>query len=127
MPGKLTYNKHEKLKSRKLLQELFAKAQSFPVFPLKVFYMPLEENAPLQVGVGVSSRNFRKAVDRNRIKRLLRECYRLHKLPLHDLVSGKKKPVAVFFLYIGKELPEYSLLEEKMELALQKLESQLAR
>lgn len=128
MAGKLTYNKHEKLKSRKLLQQLFAKAKSFSVFPVKVFYMPLEEATVnrLQVGVGVSARNFRKAVDRNRVKRLLRECYRLNKLSLHALVNEKQKPLAVFLLYIGKELPEYNLLDEKMKLALTKLEANLA-
>jgi ribonuclease P protein component len=91
MTGKLTYNRQEKLKSRKLLQQVFATAKSFSVFPVKVFYMPLENTAAarLQVGVGVSARNFKKAVDRNRIKRLLRECYRLNKLPLHALVYRK--------------------------------------
>ncbi len=127
MAGTFTYNKTEKLKSRKVLQQLFAQAKSFGVFPLKVFYMPLAEvtTANLQVGVGVSARNFRKAVDRNRIKRLLRECYRLNKLSLHAAVSDKKKPIAVFFLYTGKELPDYTLLDEKMKLALIKLESTL--
>lgn len=128
MAGKLTYNKHEKLKSRKLLQQLFAGAKSFSVFPVKVFYLPLEDaaNERLQVGVGVSARNFKKAVDRNRIKRLLRECYRLNKLSLHTFVNEKQKPVAVFFLYLGKELPEYELLNGKMKLALTKLEDSLA-
>ena len=128
MAGKLTYNKHEKLKSRKLLQQLFATAKSFSVFPVKVFYMPLEETTfnSLQVGVGVSARNFRKAVDRNRVKRLLRECYRLNKLSLHAFVNEKKKPLAIFLLYIGKELPDYNLLDEKMKLALTKLEANLA-
>ncbi len=90
--------------------------------------MPLDEavNKSIQVGVGVSARNFRKAADRNRIKRLLRECYRLNKALLHDAVNEKKKPVAVFILYLGKELPEYALLDEKIKLALTKLASNIA-
>jgi ribonuclease P protein component len=122
-----TYHKTEKLKSRKLLQELFARGKSFSVFPLKVFYMDLPDasNEAVQAGVGVSARNFRKAVDRNRIKRLLRECYRLNKLPLYTTVKQKNKSIAVFFLYIAKELPEYSLLEEKMKLALTKLQDNI--
>ena len=128
MTGTFTYNKHEKLKSRKLLQQLFATARSFSVFPVKVFYMPLDEavEKTVQVGVGVSARNFRKAVDRNRIKRVLRECYRLNKTVLHEAVNDKKKPLAVFILYLGKELPEYALLDEKMKLALTKLVSNIA-
>jgi ribonuclease P protein component len=123
-----TYHKTEKLKSRKLLQELFAQGKSLQVFPLKVFYMYLPEAAVenVQAGVGVSARNFRKAVDRNRIKRLLRECYRLNKLPLYATVEQKNKRIALFFLYTGKELPAYSLLEEKMKLAITKLQDNLA-
>jgi len=75
--------------------------------------------------VGVSARNFRKAVDRNRIKRLLRECYRLNKLPLHEKSKLSNKPLAVFFIYIGKELPEYAVLDEKMKAVITKLESLL--
>ena len=89
--------------------------------------MPLPESFtdPVQAGVGVSARNFRKAVDRNRIKRLLRECYRLNKLSLHERIRQSNKPIAVFFLYTGKELPEYALLDEKMKLVITKLESLL--
>lgn len=128
MSGAFTYNKTEKLKSRKLLQEVFAQGKSFSVFPLKVFYIPQTAagSVAVQAGVGVSARHFRKAVERNRIKRLLRECYRINKLPLYAAVQEKNKPLAVFFLYIGKELPEYNLLQEKMKLALLKLKDNIA-
>ena len=102
---------------------MFTGGRSFSVFPLKVFYSFSEEQAiaTLQAGVGVSIRNFRKAVDRNRIKRLLREAYRLNKPPLFTAISEKKKNAALFFLYIGKELPELPLLNEKMRAALERL------
>jgi ribonuclease P protein component len=118
-----SYHKTEKLKSRKRLNELFTKGRSFAVFPVKVFYVvdAACEN-PVKAGVGVSARNFKKAVDRNRIKRLLRECYRLNKIALHETASKQEKSVSVFFLYIGKELPEYEMLFEKMKTALLKLE-----
>ena len=123
-----SYSAKEKLKSRKLLDQLFTKGRSFSVFPVKVFYMPLPATAdhPVKAGVGVSAKHFRKAVDRNRIKRLLRECYRLNKQPLYATVATKQKQLAVFFLYIGKEIPEYPLLNEKMLAALQKLETVIA-
>ena len=126
MSATYSYNSKEKLKSRKLIDELFAKGKSFSVFPVKVFYMPLTEmtNHPIKAGVGVSARNFKKAVDRNRIKRLLRECYRLNKQGLH--IMAAQKPVAVFFLYIGKDMPDFLLLNEKMRAALGKLENAVA-
>ena len=90
--------------------------------------MPLQEpvDHPVKAGVGVSTRNFRKAVHRNRIKRLLRECYRLNKtlLPINEAVN--QKPVAVFFLYVGKEMPAFLWLNEKMQLVLTKLQSAIA-
>ncbi|MES2002902.1 MAG: ribonuclease P protein component [Bacteroidota bacterium] len=129
MAATYSYNKTEKLKSRKALNALFTGGKTFSVFPVKLFYMPLPEEAvqAIQVGVGVSARHFKKAVDRNRIKRLLRECYRLNKLSLHATATANQKKIAVFFLYIGKELPEYAMLNEKMLQALTKLEEKLVR
>jgi ribonuclease P protein component len=128
MAATYSYNKKEKLKSRKLLDQLFTKGRSFSVFPIKVFYMPIAEGAdnPIKAGVGVSARNFNKAVHRNRIKRLLRECYRLHKSILSVSKEVDHKPFAVFFLFVGKEMPDFILLNEKMPLALTKLESIIA-
>ena len=128
MAATYSYTATEKLKSRKLLDQLFTKGRSFSVFPVKVFFMllPDQTDQAIQAGVGVSARNFRKAVDRNRIKRLLRECYRLNKLSLHATVEAKQKKVGVFFLYIGKELPDYTYLNEKMQTALTKLEISIA-
>lgn len=123
-----TYSKQEKLKSRKALNQLFTAGRSFLCFPVKVFYLPVTNNdVPIQAGVGVSSRHFKKAVDRNRIKRLLREAYRLNKQSLSTLLVQKEKQVHVFFLYIGKELPEHDVLQEKLKQALTKLEEYLVR
>ncbi|MBC7720444.1 MAG: ribonuclease P protein component [Pedobacter sp.] len=118
-----TFNKQEKLKSRKLIQQLFAEGKSFLVFPVKVMYLQVAEpmDFPLKVGVSASSRSFKKAVDRNKIKRVLREQYRLNKLPLHNFVTENNQHTAVFFLYIGKALPEKGLIEKKMPIIIQKL------
>lgn len=129
MPASNSYAKAEKLKSRKALNALFTGGKTFAVFPVKVFWMPAEPGSgqPIQAGVGVSARNFKKAVDRNRIKRLLRECYRLNKQCLLATLQAKEKKVIVFFLYVGKELPDYTLLTEKMQQALTKFEEQIVR
>ena len=77
--------------------------------------------AVLQAGVGVSSKNFKKAVDRNRIKRLMREAWRLQKNGLHAQLEERQKSMSVFFLYVGKELPAYEIIFEKMGSAIKKL------
>ena len=84
----------------------------------------IPEGITLQAGFGVSSRVFKKAVDRNRIKRLLREAYRLQKTQLQQSVTASGRRLAVFFLYTGKELPEFNFIKEKMSAALQNLEKQ---
>ena len=75
----------------------------------------------LQAGVGVSSRNFKKAVDRNRIKRLMREAYRLQKHDLYNTLAQKNTSLSVFILYNGNELPKYELVYEKMGSILKRL------
>ena len=123
MANKFSYSAKEKLKSRKLLDELFASGKSFSIFPVKVFYKEVKApiDFPVKVGVGVSSKKFKKAVDRNRIKRLLRECYRLHKFPLSEYAKKENRQFSVFFLYLDKTLPTQSGLLEKMPLLIDKL------
>jgi len=76
----------------------------------------------LQAGFTVSARNFKRAVDRNRIKRLMRECYRLQKINLKTSLEQNKKTLAVFFIYTGNEMPKYNEVFEKTGSALKRLE-----
>lgn len=127
MSRAFTYGKKEKLKRRKQLAELFAGKQSFLVFPIKVFYLcslPLPDSR-VKAGVGANSRNFKKAVDRNRIKRLLREAYRLNKLPLHQYLEEHNQHLLVFFLYVDKALPRKDWLPAKMPLVITELVKRL--
>ncbi len=92
-----TYQNKEKLKSRKIIKYIFEEGKSIKTYPLLIRYV--ESNKEYrQVGVSVSKRNFKKAVDRNRIKRQLREAYRLHK----NQISDKNKSYSIMILYIGK-------------------------
>jgi ribonuclease P protein component len=127
MAGTFSYNKFEKLKSRKQIELLFAQGKSISSFPVKVFYLPVEHTPvhPVQVGVGVSARNFKKAVDRNTIKRRMREAYRLHKLPLHEHLKNEQISVAVFILWIDKQLPTTEVLQDLMPTVVEKLIKQL--
>ncbi|MEO6315468.1 MAG: ribonuclease P protein component [Chitinophagaceae bacterium] len=121
-----TLGKNERLKSRKLIEQLFSTGQRFGLFPYRVFYLlekkeGEEQKNKLQCGVGVSTRNFKKAVDRNRIKRITREAYRLQKVTLDQRMNAHPRSLSVFLIYTGKELPAFAVVKEKMALILQKL------
>jgi ribonuclease P protein component len=123
MRQRYTWTKAEKLKSRKRIEWVFKEGRSLSVFPFKVFYLlaPPPTPAPLQAGFGAGSRHFKKAVDRNRIKRLSREAYRLQKQPLIDALAEKERSMALFFIYTGKELPDQGTVTAKIGVLLQKL------
>jgi len=128
MLHRATWKKAEKLKSRKRIERVFREGKSFSVFPYKLVFLVSpaggaggEKGAPVQAGFGAASRNFKKAVDRNRIKRLSREAYRLQKGPLLEQLARKGLSMAVFFVFIGKELPDYPTVSAKIGVALQKL------
>lgn len=126
--AKHTLGKTERLKSRKQIDSLFANAQAFTAFPVKVIFTirdSTSDNAAVQIGVTASARNFKHAADRNRIKRLLREAYRLQKQELMDTATAKGKQLSVFFLYLDKQLPTYDMLYDKMRYCLKRLRKKL--
>ena len=119
-----TLGKDERLKSRKQIEKLFAEGKSFVVNPFRVYFLvhgPWTMDHGLQFGVGVSSKNFKKAVDRNRIKRLVREAWRLQKNDLSEKIKTTQKQLNVFFIYTAKELPDFTTVKEKVAVALKKL------
>lgn len=111
---KLTFNKKEKLKSEKLITQLFAEGQSVVAYPLRLVYLPttFDDNVKVKAGVSVSKRNFKNAVDRNRIKRLMREAYRLQKGAYFNNFSTS---YALMILYIGKDGTDFETVKLKMK------------
>jgi ribonuclease P protein component len=117
-----TFKRAEKLKSRKTIEQLFKEGKSFSNFPFRILWKFNETvTSPLQTGFAVSSKHFKKAVDRNRIKRLMREAYRLQKNDLQHQLSQNSKQLAVFFIYTGNELPAYDFIFEKTGNVLRRL------
>jgi len=125
-PIRYTLGKTERLKSRKVIEYLFKEGKAFSVFPLRVFYTTeFPESAiaqnDLQAGFSVSTRNFKKAVDRNRIKRLMREAYRLQKHPLTTQIENSNNKIAFFFVYTGNDIPDHKLIYEKIGNSIKRL------
>jgi ribonuclease P protein component len=125
MSQSFTLGRDQRCKSRKLIEKIFKQGKSFSLFPFRVFYLHDDGVSQLQAGFGASSRNFKKAVDRNRIKRLTREAYRLQRPVLSQRLGEKGQSLALFFIYTGKELPDYATVSGKMGVILQKLIKEL--
>ena len=123
MAKQFTLGKNERLKSRKQIEQLFKEGKSFFILPYRIYYLLMPSSSILQFGVGVSGKNFKKAVDRNRIKRLIKEAYRLQKLSLQKKLKEKDLQLNVFFIYTTKELPGFNFVKEKLAVALKKLET----
>jgi len=111
---RFTLGQQERLKSKKLIGKLYEEGKSVKVFPLRMVYIQTEHTSkfPVQVGVSVPKRNFKSAVDRNRIKRLLRETYRKEKHTVYDAVN---KPYVFMISYIARDEWKYVDLERKMK------------
>ncbi|MGB5667031.1 MAG: ribonuclease P protein component [Maribacter sp.] len=113
------FPKREKLKSKKLIDQLFAEGKSISNFPLKLFYLQttFPDSVKMKTGVAVPKKNFKSAVQRNRIKRLLRESFRLNKQRVFNNSEGN---FAFLILYLGNEMPSYQMVERNMQIILEK-------
>ena len=120
-----SFSKKEKLKRKKLIEQLFLEGNSVSVFPLRLVYLEtsLDDNVSTKAGVSVSKRNFKKAVDRNKVKRLLREVYRLNK---SQYFNNTTTQYAFMILYIGAEIPEFNILETKMKLLFERFSNKVS-
>ena len=111
---KNTLGKQERLKSKKLIEKLYAEGESVKTFPLRMVFVQTSHTSefPCQVGVSVAKRNYKLAVDRNRLKRLMRETYRLQKEIVYD---NLEEPYVFMISYIGREEIKFEDLYLKME------------
>lgn len=124
MSKRFGFPRKEKLKSRKRIEELFLTGQRFVQFPVRVTYRftAATEEPLVQVGVTASKKYFKKAVDRNRIKRLLREAYRLQKNGLVETVNERRLSGEVFFMYTEKTIASFEIIKEAVNKSITRLQ-----
>ncbi len=110
-----SFHRSERLKSRKTIGTLFEKGNTntFNAYPVRFVWMPAENQAaPLQVAFSVSKKTFKRAHDRNLMKRRMREAFRLHKTSMNTAMEPTQKQFALMFIYNGKgELPYVDILK----------------
>ncbi len=118
-----TFRKAERLTSRKIFNLLVKQGRSVNESPFRLIWLKttLESPFPAQVAFAVPKKNFKSAVKRNRIKRMMREVYRKNKASFYPLLVQKEQQLALLLVYTGNTIPEYAEVEEKITLILQRL------
>ncbi len=111
--------KHERLKSRKLITELFANGKIHKAFPVIAIYLPLQDSESIKVGFSVPKKRIKLAKDRNTLKRRMREAFRIERGEKDIHLVG----MAVMFIYVKNEPSEYSVFEKSMGRLLEKLKT----
>lgn len=122
----LTLSKEERLCSKRLIDRLYADGHHSTAFPFSMQWrVEPELNVPCQVLVVAPKRKFHHAVDRNRVKRLTRECYRRLKPQLYDNLAVRNMRITLAFVYIHTDILSYDKLYQKMERAIATLDKEL--
>jgi len=116
-----SYGRKQKLKSSKVIDLLFKEGKSIQQYPLRFVWLKVNNEEKLQVSVAVSKRFFAKAVHRNKIKRYLREAWRLQKNRIEEQLDGKTASMAAMIVFTGKTLEDVSLIPIAMQKIISKL------
>ena len=121
------FGKAYKLCSRKTIDRLFKEGKQLRAFPLGVYYLETEfpDKVPFQVVISAPKRQFKRAHDRNYVKRLVKEVLRREKQPLEDVLNVSGKQLALFIVYTNKEVLSYPELEKCVRKLLGKLLAEL--
>lgn len=127
MIPKLTFSKEEHLCGEIRIGKLYANGKAFIVYPFRIVYQKSDEytEVPAKVLIGVPKKRFKHAVDRNRIKRLMREAYRHHKPEFVEVLASRNIQLNVAINYVGNSELEYKTIYAKMRIALQKITDKL--
>lgn len=119
-----TFTKAERLCSKTIIDKLFAGGNSsMSAFPLRIVFMKTERNdkAPVSVLISVPKKRFHHAVDRNRVKRLVRETYRTNKHQLSEYVAKQQYSIAIAFVCITENMPSHHIVLKSMQKSLTRI------
>jgi len=125
-----TFTKEERLCNKKLIEQLYHNGSSFLCYPFKASWLLVDApmQFPAQILFSVAKKRYKRAVDRNLLKRRMREAYRLNKQAyLYDLLKSNDKQIVLSIGFIGKEIAEYGLIEKKMLKLLAQLAAEIAK
>ena len=124
-----TFRKSERLCSRKILESLASKGRNIHIPPFRIVWLfsELTKEVPAQIAFAVPKRNIKNAVERNRIKRLMRESYRKNKSTLFSLIVEQEKRVALLYIFTGKEAVSHDETELKTKSILLQLAQDLKK
>ena len=120
-----TFRKEERLSKVKLINKLFSEGKRFTIDPFRIYWMEieLENKFPAQVLINVSKKHIKRSVDRNLVKRRIREAYRKNKSTYYSYLKAYSKKCVFALLYNSGEIASYKDIEEKIILILQRLQS----
>jgi len=118
-----SFSKIEHLCGEKRITRLYTQGDAFIAYPVRVVFLiePKSDIEPANVLISVPKKRFKRAVKRNRLKRLIREAYRLNKKELIDKLEEKQLQVHVAFNYVSDDELDFASIEKKIKLSLQKL------
>jgi ribonuclease P protein component len=122
MTGTFTFGKKERLSQRSDIERLFNEGHSFSLPPFRVFYIrsASPETAPVKILIAVPKKKYKRAVDRNKLKRMIREAYRLNKAVIAESVNSPCLHVGFVYTAQGS-IPAFTEIENKMKGCLEKL------
>jgi len=123
LKGKNTFSKDERLTNVTVIDKIFSEGKAVNIGSFALLYFPqqLRTPFPAQVTFAVAKRNFKHAHDRNRIKRLMRECWRKEKFNLYEKLHQKNVQYAICLMYRGKIIPDYASTEAAVKKLLERL------
>ena len=124
-----SFKKEERLCNIQLIEKLYHNGSSFLVYPFRIIWLSSEANSefPVQVLISIPKKKFKRAVDRNLLKRRIREIYRLQKSEdLFPFLNERSEKIVLAINYIGNEIAEYASMEKKFNAAMLRLKKNIA-